>query len=62
VERILLGLRLAEGIELTGPLAARSDGLVAADLLWRRDGRLGATAQGQEVLDRGDPSASYLAD
>ncbi|MGD0448938.1 MAG: radical SAM family heme chaperone HemW [Candidatus Dormibacteria bacterium] len=50
-ERILLGLRLAEGIELTGPLAARADGLVAAELLWRRDGRLGATAQGQEVLD-----------
>jgi oxygen-independent coproporphyrinogen-3 oxidase len=50
-ERILLGLRLAEGIELTDPLAARADGLVAAELLWRRDGRLGATAQGQEVLD-----------
>jgi oxygen-independent coproporphyrinogen-3 oxidase len=50
-ERILLGLRLAEGIELTRPLAGRADGLVAVGLLWRRDGRLGATAQGQEVLD-----------
>ena len=50
-ERILLGLRLAEGIAVSGPLGERADALVEADLLWRRDGRLGATAQGQEVLD-----------
>jgi oxygen-independent coproporphyrinogen-3 oxidase len=50
-ERILLGLRLAEGIAVSGPLGERAEALVGADLLWRRDGRLGATAQGQEVLD-----------
>ena len=50
-ERILLGLRLAEGIAVSRPLGERADALVAAGLLWRRDGRLGATAQGQEVLD-----------
>jgi oxygen-independent coproporphyrinogen-3 oxidase len=50
-ERILLGLRLAEGIAVSGPLGERADALVEADLLWRRDGRLGTTAQGQEVLD-----------
>ena len=51
VERILLGLRLAEGIAIAGPLGARVEGLVAADLLWRRDARVGTTARGQEVLD-----------
>jgi putative oxygen-independent coproporphyrinogen III oxidase len=51
VERILLGLRLAEGITFSGPLGERASALVAGDLLWRRDGRVGVTAQGQEVLD-----------
>jgi oxygen-independent coproporphyrinogen-3 oxidase len=50
-ERILLGLRLAEGIAVSRPLGEGADALVAAGLLWLRDGRLGATAQGQEVLD-----------
>jgi oxygen-independent coproporphyrinogen-3 oxidase len=50
-ERILLGLRLAEGIAVSRPLGERAEALIAADLLWSRDGRLGATAQGQEVLD-----------
>jgi len=51
VERILLGLRLAEGITFSGPLGERADALVAGDLLWRRQGRVGATPRGQEVLD-----------
>jgi len=50
-ERILLGLRLAEGIAVSGPLAERSEALVAADLLWCRQRRVGATPRGQEVLD-----------
>lgn len=50
-ERILLGLRLSEGIELTGPLGARAGELVGANLLWRAGGRVGTTARGQEVLD-----------
>jgi len=50
-ERILLGLRLAEGLEVSESWGARTGELVAAELLWRRDGRVGTTARGQEVLD-----------
>jgi len=50
-ERVLLGLRLAEGLPASPSWTARADGLVAAGLLWRRDGRLGTTTRGQEVLD-----------
>ena len=50
-ERILLGLRLAEGVEVSEPWGARADELVDADLIWCRDGRVGTTARGQEVLD-----------
>jgi oxygen-independent coproporphyrinogen-3 oxidase len=50
-ERLLLGLRLAEGLELSPPWDGRSDELAAAGLLWREGGRVGTTARGQEVLD-----------
>ena len=50
-ERILLGLRLAEGVAVSGLLGERAAALVAADLLWRRRDRVGATPRGQEVLD-----------
>ena len=50
-ERILVGLRLAEGLGVSESWGARTGELVAAELLWRRDGRVGTTARGQEVLD-----------
>jgi putative oxygen-independent coproporphyrinogen III oxidase len=50
-ERVMLGLRLAEGIEARGPVAARAAPLVEAGLLWQRGDRLGATSPGQEVVD-----------
>jgi oxygen-independent coproporphyrinogen-3 oxidase len=50
-ERIMVGLRLAEGVELAPARAGLAAPLVAAGLVWRRGARLGATARGQEVLD-----------
>ncbi len=50
-ERVLLGLRLAEGVPLQGQWKPRVDALIGAGLLWCRDGRLGTTGRGQEVLD-----------
>ena len=50
-ERVLLGLRLAEGVEASGGWSPRAAELAGAELLWRRDGRVGTTARGQEVLD-----------
>ncbi|MGO8687743.1 MAG: radical SAM family heme chaperone HemW [Candidatus Dormibacteria bacterium] len=50
-ERVLLGLRLTEGLPLADAWAERADPLVGARLLWRRGGRVGTTARGQEVLD-----------
>jgi oxygen-independent coproporphyrinogen-3 oxidase len=50
-ERVLLGLRLAEGLEAGPAWCGRADDLVDAGLLWRREGRVGTTARGQEVLD-----------
>jgi oxygen-independent coproporphyrinogen-3 oxidase len=50
-ERVLLGLRLAEGLPVSGSWSPRTGGLVRAGLLWRRGGRVGTTARGQEVLD-----------
>ncbi|HAW10941.1 MAG TPA: coproporphyrinogen III oxidase, partial [Chloroflexi bacterium] len=50
-ERVLLGLRLAEGLEVAPGWGGRADDLVDVGLLWRRDGRVGTTARGQEVLD-----------
>jgi len=50
-ERLLLGLRLAEGVTLDGDPAARAVPLVHAGLLWRRDQSYGTTARGQEVLN-----------
>ena len=50
-ERVLLGLRLTEGLPVDAAWTARADPLVDAGLLWRRAGRIGTTARGQEVLD-----------
>jgi putative oxygen-independent coproporphyrinogen III oxidase len=50
-ERVMLGLRLGEGIALRGTALLRAAPLVAAGLLWERGDRVGATAQGQELLD-----------
>jgi hypothetical protein len=51
VERIMVGLRLAEGIPSPAGRENQAAPLLAAGLLWSRDGRIGATASGQEVLD-----------
>ncbi|MGD0834890.1 MAG: radical SAM family heme chaperone HemW [Candidatus Dormibacteria bacterium] len=51
VERVMVGLRLAEGIAPPAGGEGRAAPLLAAGLLWSRDGRVGATARGQEVLD-----------
>ena len=50
-ERILVGLRLAEGVTLPSRPVERAAPLVTAGLLWRHRDRIGATARGQEVLD-----------
>ncbi len=49
-ERVLLGLRLAEGI-VAGAATSRVAPLVAQGLLWQRGDRIGTTSTGQEVLD-----------
>ena len=51
VERIMVGLRLAEGVRLPARRGDQAVPLLAAGLLWRRRSRIGATAHGQEVLD-----------
>ena len=50
-ERVMLGLRLSEGLSPAESWRGRADALAASGLLWSRDGRMGATARGQEVLD-----------
>jgi putative oxygen-independent coproporphyrinogen III oxidase len=50
-ERVLLGLRLAEGIAVDGLTEPAVGSLVDAGLLWRRGGRVGASQAGQEVLN-----------
>jgi putative oxygen-independent coproporphyrinogen III oxidase len=50
-ERVMLGLRLAEGLPSDVLPAARVTCLVGDGLLWARRGRVGVTARGQEVLD-----------
>ena len=46
VERVLLGLRLTEGLPLADAWAERADPLVGARLLWRRGGRVSAPPPG----------------
>ncbi|MGA8014637.1 MAG: radical SAM family heme chaperone HemW [Candidatus Dormiibacterota bacterium] len=50
-ERVMLGMRLGEGMEVPGQLRSRAIPLVDAGLLWQRGARVGATPRGQEVLD-----------
>jgi putative oxygen-independent coproporphyrinogen III oxidase len=50
-ERVMLGLRLSEGLILDGSTATRTDPLIDGGLLWRRGDRIGATAAGQEILE-----------
>ncbi len=55
-ERLLMGLRLHEGIALTAselpdPLSARIDGLVTTGLMWRDAGRFGVSSAGRPLLD-----------
>ncbi len=50
-ERLMLGLRLAEGVELDAAPGTRAADLARAGLLWQRGGRVGATARGQRVLN-----------
>ena len=50
-ERVMLGMRLGEGMEVAGQLRSRAIPLVDAGLLWQRGARVGATPRGQEVLD-----------
>lgn len=50
-ERLMLGLRLAEGVELDAAAGTRAADLAGAGLLWRRGGRVGATSRGEQVLN-----------
>ncbi len=54
IERLMLGLRLAEGVSVTsqGGRAAEVRDLVSQGLVTLREGRLRATRRGQEVLDQ----------
>ncbi|HYA00214.1 MAG TPA: radical SAM family heme chaperone HemW [Candidatus Binatia bacterium] len=50
-ERVMLGLRLSDGVTLAGSRLVRAAPLVRSELLWNAAGRFGATERGQEVLD-----------